>query len=196
MSSFGDIDPIGVIPGMLIVKHGVPSRNGERRMRVVDGPLEGSRWHPPFDCCQTSGEMITPRCEVNAELKSNMIGTRGEQFVVNVRFAIGQRSVRSGYREMHRVRWNAFEAANCAHNTDTPAVLPLDTGTVKNVDWAVLIDDLPRVCVSLVHGNRAARWVALLGASGRREVMLLGKCCLQCAFSQTCPLEGKWLVLC
>src|SRR5205814_4718414 len=40
MSSFGDIDPTGVIPGLLTVKPGVPSRDGERRTRVIDGPRD------------------------------------------------------------------------------------------------------------------------------------------------------------
>ena len=42
MSSFGEPrDPIAITPGVLTVRQGVPSRNGERRHSVVDGPSQG-----------------------------------------------------------------------------------------------------------------------------------------------------------
>lgn len=59
MSTVGDLDPSTVIPGMLTVKNGVPSRNGERRARVVDGP---SSWSPKVPCSEFGSERSTARC--------------------------------------------------------------------------------------------------------------------------------------
>ena len=124
MSSLGDLDPVRISPGLLTVKHGVPSRNGERRAKLVDGPLEiigpSSREEIMNDvtAIEKEGQIVSPRCVLDAEPKSVMVGTMNGQFVVSVRFGLGKRIFHSGYREMHRVRWNAFVAEQCRHNQD------------------------------------------------------------------------------
>ena len=197
MSSLGDLDPVRISPGLLIVKHGVPSRNGERRAKIVDGPVETtgptSREEiiSEASAIEKEGQVVSPRCVLDAEPKSVMVGTMNEQFVVSVRFGLGKRVFRSGYREMHRVRWNAFVADDCRHNQDRPIMLPTDTATFGRGT----IKSSPSVAISLVQYNRAARWVAMLGEM-ERDVLLIRKSCLECAIYQARQLEGLWLIVC
>lgn len=197
MSSFGDLDPVRVSPGLLTVKNGVPSRNGERRAKVVDGPIEvdgpSSREEILSEGLEIEkeGQIVSPRCILNAEFRSVMVGTSNEQFVVSVRFALGKRIFRSGYREMHRVRWNAFVGEDCRHNPDRPTTLPTNTATFGRTP----IKSMPEIAISLVQNNRAARWVAMLSEI-QRDVLIVRKSCLKCTISEACQLEGLWLIVC
>ena len=208
MSTLGDLDPAGVVPGLLIVKPGVPSRNGERRKKVIDGPVTEVSGPPiPEDdfveCVETSGNNTTTRCEVIAKFKSCMIGAMADEFIVTVCFVTGpsEKKVLSGYREMHRLRWNAYVTKQrCNHSSDSQMILPADTGTVRGTNWQWL-PDLPRIIVPLVKGNRAAKWLVMIAMDERvqhqshRNIMLVKNSCLECTMSETCDLEGSWVIM-
>lgn len=207
MSSFADVDPIGVVPGKLTVRLGVPSRNGERRSKIVDGPLsvEGRGLHPV--CIETSGQSTKLRCETNAEPRASQVGTQAECFVVSVRYSAVYNTidgkgctqiVRTGYREMHRARWNAFIGENCVHELDNPITLPLGTATITGLEYgdSSRADPFPRICIALVHGNRFARWISILRAMPGRNIMLVDAGCIKCAIQGTSPFEGKWVIVC
>ena len=201
MSTFSDIDPLGVVPGLLTVRNGVPSRNGERRNKVVDGPVGGFAGPPPR-VCETSGDSATSRCTLEAIVNARMTGIRDDQFVVSVRFSSKDGELRTGYREMHRLRWNTFILRDCSHQPTATVELPIGTATVVGTDWnspstSSTIQQLPRVCASLVRGNRAARWMAIIGADLARSVVLAGEnCCLSCSIHQASVLRGDLVVVC
>jgi hypothetical protein len=136
MSTFADIDPYGVIPGGLTVKHGVPCKNGERRSRVVDGPGKTIYNGPMWSVHERSGQKATLRCEMKADLRPNRIGTVGDEFIVSIRFVTGSLEVYTGYRAMHKRRWEALQLADCSHGMGHSAVeLPPDSGTGVGTDW-------------------------------------------------------------
>lgn len=196
MSTFTDVDPLGVVPGELTVMHGVPSRNGERRTRVVDGPCNVSYTGPLWRHYERCGDMTTPRCEMTSELKPNLIGARGDEFIVSVRFVSDDAVMNVGYRTMHKRLWDALLIGECDHKPDTSTILSLGVATGTGIDWTV--STLPRICVPLVRGNRHSRWMAVLGRTDdNRGVALAGqRICLQCAIDRTCRLNGNWVLVC
>ena len=131
MSTFGDMDPSAVVPGMLTVKHGVPSREGERGTRIIDGGSGFTFPHSEVKLCEGFGETISPRCEIRAERKSDLVGLRDESFIVTVRFHTGAtRSYHSGYRWMHKARWKACVTECCMHDPNNSVELPIESCTL------------------------------------------------------------------
>jgi hypothetical protein len=201
ISTFADVDPLEVVPGMLTVRHGVPSRNGERRNKIVDGPTGGFAG-PPYQICENTGELATSRCTIDATVGTRMTGMRDDQFVVSVHFSFKDSKIRTGYRQMHRLRWNAFVLPECTHQPSAAVKLPIDTATITGTDGSETTETsstlhVPRTCASLVRGNRAARWMAIIGADGSRQVILAGNySCLSCSIQKASLLKGPLLVVC
>ena len=201
MSTFADIDPHGVVPGMLTIRHGVPSRNGERRNRVVDGILD-SQGGLPYRISEKSGETATARCTIDATVGVRMTGIRDDQFVVTVRFSINNSELLTGYFEMHRLRWKVNVLGECTHPPTTPVKLPTDTATVTGTDWtepsnSPNAEETPRICASLTLGNRAARWMAMIAAEQSRNLILASNhICLSCSLHQASFAKGPLLIIC
>jgi len=195
MSSVGDTDPAGISPGMVTIKNGVPSRNGERRREVVDGP---TGWSPKVCCqvCEWTGRHSTLRCELQAKALPSVIGSSEEQFLLTVRIALDKGAWFTGYREMHSMRWCALTLSGCTHNKYNREMLPDGTATVSGVEWRFGSSNLPRICISLVRGNRTARWLAMVGGFEYRQILIAEHSCLKCILECTCQLNGKWLVIC
>jgi hypothetical protein len=203
MSSFSrDHDPFAITPGILIVRQGVPSCNGERRNAVMDGPVQGpsgisTRPH------EGDGEQITWRCTIDAEFKHPLISVREDHFVVSVRSVVEGRPFCRGYRELHRIRWNAWTVPACNHDCNTPVVLSAEVATVKELgmlEMRTFQDPRTlRVYILLVRGNPAARWFAMAGGLtlGRNIVLAGHQNCLPCILDSVCGGDGEsiWFVV-
>jgi hypothetical protein len=198
MSTFADIDPRGVIPGALTVKHGVPSKNGERRTRIVDGPENVSISGVLWKTWEKSGEKARMRCEMKAETRANKIGSLGDEFVVSIRFAADKFAINTGYRRMHERRWDAFVLTDCSHIDVDPVELPPNAETGVGIDWTRAVPESAQVCIPLVHQNRHSRWMAVLGRTdGSRGIVLAGhNNCPKCAIINcVCQMDEKWALV-
>ena len=137
------------------------------------------------------------RCMVETEFKPHLIAVRPDHFLVSVRSIIGKYTFYRGYRELHRLRWNAWTVPGCKHNCNVPVELPPDTATVRELIWASQIV-APNVCISLVRGNQAARWAAMAGAKDLRKIVLASnQNCLECILDCVCNQDNelKWLIV-
>jgi hypothetical protein len=193
LSSFGDVDPNNVVPELLTVKPGVPSRDGERRTKVVDGPHDLTVVNN-IKVNENGEEIRMPRSEMHVKRQNDMVGTREDHFVVTVRFSDKDIYLTSGYREMHRVLWNSSVSKRCKHSPNRPTELPFTTATVWQVGENKL---LSRTVVVRTEGKGVARWMTILtGDHSEREGMIVKNGCLECTLSQTYPHEGKWVIVC
>lgn len=197
MSSFGNYqDPIILNPGVLTVRQGTPSRGGERRHVVVDGPDVGLSGSTVRSTEETRGQTATWQCMVKTEAKQSLIAVREDRFVVSVRSVINDQYFCRGYRELHRLRWNSWIVSECKHD-DVPVELPVDVATTKYLIWTRMIL-VPRIYISLVRGNQIARWGAMAGVKDLRNVLLASSHnCLKCvleSLNEDNP-ELNWLIV-
>jgi hypothetical protein len=60
-----------------------------------------------------------------------------------------------------------------------------------------VVSGSPQICIPLVHGNRHARWMAVLGRTdGSRGVVLAGnRNCPRCSIESICQMGGKWVLV-
>ena len=196
MSSFGEYrDPLAITPGVLTVRPGVPSIHGERRHSVTDGPNEGPSGAYCRPSTMLSGEKRTWECIVKTEVKKPLVAIREDEFIVSVRCVIDERNFCRGYRELHRLRWNAWIAPECNHDCDVQAQLAPDIGVVRDLIWSRQ-HSMPRVCICAVRGNPGARWAAMAGANDLRNILLAGsRNCIQCVVDGVCDREFNWLIV-
>lgn len=191
LSSFGDIDPHSIVPGLLTVKPGVPSRDGERRTRVLDGPHDLTVVR---NIKEHVDQAVMLESERHVKRQNDLVGTREDHFVVTVRFSDKDIYLTTGYREMHRVRWNSCVSERCKHPPNRPTEVSFTTATVWQVGENKLTS---RTVVVRTEGKSVARWMAILtGDHNEREAMIVKHGCLGCTLSQTYPQEGKWVIIC
>ena len=193
MSSFGDVDTKSIIPGSLTVKPGVPSREGERRTKVLDGPCDLSVVQNIKENEIGEDIIAKPSSQMHVIRQNDMIGTREDHFIVTVRFSDKDIYLTTGYREMHRVRWNSCLSTRCKHGSYRAQELPLPLATV----WEIGSNqDLPRMVITQTDGSGAAGLMAMLtGDHVGREAIVLTDCCLNCVISQISTHESKCVII-
>jgi hypothetical protein len=195
MSSFGAYrDPLEITPGVVTVRLGVPSRDGERRRAVTDGQVEG----PSGRVCRDDN-LVTEgigmwECMSKTVVKKPLVAVRENEFVVSVRNTLNGGSFARGYRELHRLRWNVWMAPECNHDTSVGVQLSTDVAMAPGFVW----DEVkPRVCIAPVRGNQVGRWAAMAGAVNRNVLLAGRRNCLECIVDGLCQDhgQGKWLIV-
>jgi hypothetical protein len=162
MSSFGDIDPFAISPGLLFVQPGVPTSRltGERRRLLIDDLGIGTQ--VSWQCREKSGETTWPRCEMpDMFILRSFTGkehTGRDTFVVDVSF--GPEFPCSGYREMHRKRSQAILLRHCPHHPNSSITLPEDTATGAVIYGHGVDKSLPRAVFSIrIRLQRSIRFI-------------------------------------
>jgi len=199
MSSFGDIDPFAISPGVLFVQPGVPTSRltGERRHQLMDSYQGGTPFS--WQCQEKSGETTWPRCETPERfcLRSFTGKDYADSDIFFVDVSFGTEFPYSGYREMHQKRSEAVGLRHCSHNPNSTIALPEDTATGAVIYGHGVDESLPRVCISLVRGSVGGRWLTILSSEEDRRIALtMDDVCLECAIDQTLKLGGNWFIVC
>ena len=184
LSTFGDADPSFTDAGCVVVKKGVPCRNGIWKHAIVDGPRVGRG--EDWEIVNGTGTRESLRCATPVYRKLPFCGDGVGNFVISLRFSreppssrqtkqtfyegnsVNQeaqvRKVRkSGYREFYAALWGVQHTKSCQHE-NTEMTLPLSCVSVSGFGDSRLTDmrDIARVFVCLTAHSSNARWRALL----------------------------------
>lgn len=208
LSTFGDADPSFIEPGSLIVKKGVPCRNGVRKHYIVDGPKSYT---------DSSFYINDLPEEVSIENGSPvfydrpLVGVNGDSFIVSLRMVITQDGLqlfrRTGYRELFGALWTVEHIDPCEHRPSNPQI-PLADGCLAasilgDVDFR---HPLPRRVICLTAQSTVARWRALIAIGYQRDargeandipgVYLKGDdCCIRCAMLFALGRGENWFLV-
>ncbi|KAI9796102.1 MAG: hypothetical protein M1833_006524 [Piccolia ochrophora] len=208
VGTFGLPNPTQVSAGGMFVVPGVPSRGGERKRFIVDGPSTSS---PVGFRASVPPSSITSRPVVhyNAYVRDAklrlLVGTFKDSFEVTVRILTtgegGDQDVRrwdTGLRTMQDVCALLHVLGECEHAPPEPGnsvQLPescslYDPRHVKDTKYPAEVD---WVFTLLAPGNTAKQWLALYDVHcavsfeqsdfTNNVVLRDGKCCIDCAAS-------------
>jgi hypothetical protein len=119
LDSFDALDPADIRPGVIHVRFGVPSRRGERKMRIVDGPTDVPIVYG--DVLDDSEIPISFWSGVFAgKLSATLIGYYGHDafsIVQIYEWVMGQKLMkwRLGFRDKHEIclKFNILEQCPC-----------------------------------------------------------------------------------
>ena len=215
-------DPAESVRSRIWIQSGVPSYEGARARRILDGPsnieLEAKRVEmieTPKDLRDVSQD-VTSAYDVTLMRPSISMAT--EEWRVNQRFRQdrGERtSVSIGYGELEKSVGSAVHVIECSHGKgtasprmDKPTDIQLLPGVaVSKGFWFTELNSGPRICVAQTYGNHLARWLALAGrsVSNSHYTVVLRKesTCLDCFMDKACQINpgpdarfhGLYLVL-
>jgi len=196
-----DHDPFEMSPGVLHVRPGLPVLDGERRHELVEDPVwafqqfkgrvPSSRKHG-----ERSGESTWPRCLTPETKLWSCTGRSRNPDAFTVAVFFGNDLFYSSYREMHQKQSAVHILRTCPHNPNRTIVLPQFAATGEYFG-PQNDEDLAPICISLVRGSAAGRWLTVLsGYKGRKVAMTMGHVCLECAIHETLKLGGKWFIVC
>ena len=187
LSTFGDPDPSFADAGYVVIKRGVPCRNGVWKHSILDGPLAG--FGQGWKICQTAGAVESLRCANDVIKDRPSCGDRYGSFLVNLHYTTKKSSLtglspfsdpdialdlyrsnkgeyetrKSGYRELFAALWGVQRTQSCQHKS-SPIPLPLSCASVSefgDIHFADLTEH-GRVIVCLTAHNASARWRTLL----------------------------------
>ena len=231
LGNIGDFDPSEIDLGMLCIKRGVPfnPKTNERKYRILDAlPILDAQ--PPNCAVESRGSFI-PRCVYKIAEPTEYFSSRSQEFWHTCRYDITDStaepginypsfSLHGGYRHFHRALWRTMQTDPCEHYEEQlgdeeaeKVELGLDSITAKGFRWTPgdsdqygnmdLEDFNDRICISLVKGNRHARWLAVGSIIGKnrtntpgRQVLLRTQyCCVECAIKTAAEFPHKWLVI-
>ncbi|KAH7350712.1 hypothetical protein BKA65DRAFT_498851 [Rhexocercosporidium sp. MPI-PUGE-AT-0058] len=220
MSSYGISNPSHTDSGGLVVKKGVPTRNGVRKHRIVDGRREiheGIRGNR-FEGQQIFNESIdVSKCTLRTKFLDAWCGELGDSFVVTLRILTlspvpTERLdfVReTGYRELFLANWSVRPTRTCQHSVHEMSTLKLQAGCAARdfITDHELTTHLQkhRVVVVITANNPAARWQTLAAIARERQhahyesyaykrMILLrdSDCCYQCALDQCLQMDYQY----
>lgn len=187
LSTFGDADPSYTDAGHVVIRRGVPCRNGVWKHAIIDGPPSGlsdSGWK----ICQTASTKESLQCANIVHYSPPLCGDRHGSFMVNLRFSTecaldmstdkeiggsmsgyyirnhGEYDTRrSGYRELFASLWGVQRTQSCQHESSS-ITLPLSCASVSGFGEFQMTDlrDTARVLICLTAHSTSARWRALL----------------------------------
>lgn len=222
LSTFGDADPSFVDAGHVVIRKGVPCRNGVWKHTIVDGPTVTGASSNEWTVVNTAGANESLRCAKAVYEKPPSCGQRHGSFLVNLRFGTettlindsnraGRRKDmqheveirRSGYRELFAALCGVQRTKPCQHES-LEITLPLSCVSISGFGDSSMSDmkETARVLICLTAHSSSARWRALLAIhmnlanSGIDQVVLRGEdCCFQCAVNQTLVRTGHWFLV-
>ena len=189
--------------GKFSVGPGVPCHNGIQMRRIEDvaiTPLISRSYYTNNSLSYPSGATIasTFKGQISHEPENCAVGKESFHISLPILHTVeGQMFPacrETGYRELYRALWPAWNTAACSCPTKLPATFELPAGCGALV---VRCDDDFDFCeenfvLCLTGGDSVARWRALIANHGGATVLLRGKhCCLTCAMEQTSRLPGK-----
>ncbi|KAL9116338.1 MAG: hypothetical protein Q9187_007138 [Circinaria calcarea] len=214
LSTFGDRDPNNTDAGFIVIKKGVPCRNGVWKHAVVDGAPSTHFRKTSWLLDKKFGEEATLHCATGDKFGPPLCGERRDSFVVNLRLNTqdegSQQTRRTGYAELFSALWTVQKTDDCAHPQMKDERLTLAPGcaTFSRCGDEGSLHLGERVAICLTAHNKAARWKALIAiAKGRnwtkkyedvrfQQVLLRGeRCCFRCAINQTAPFVEKCIVV-
>jgi hypothetical protein len=131
------------------------------------------------------------RCELETKPATPIVALRDDIFFISVRFSLPTYGYfAAGYGILHKLRWDAYTVDECSHRgAETPLYLPISAATVAGLIGYRAPSE--RLCIALVHGNRHARWVAMMGNSYRRVFLRGQGTCLSCFVNSVAGLGAK-----
>lgn len=218
MNSHGNLDPSYLEPGQIVIRQGVPCRNGVRKHAIIDlniasvpRIIERMHIHHP-------GEKVSLYSGIVTKWGHPFVGERGDNFVVSIRIFQEQMkhstTRRSGYRELSRALWLVHKTTNCKHDAlqlpqlerrGESFLLPPDCAAIAVQGDTDMISCTEKLVICLSTENAAARWRSLISldfirnenlADGPVSVLLRGEgCCIQCAINQGSISPGKCYVV-
>ncbi|KAL2060836.1 hypothetical protein VTL71DRAFT_8888 [Oculimacula yallundae] len=198
-TTFGLQPPFDVSADSLIIRKGVPYRNGMYRHAVADGWDQGRQEEFDWQRINSAGDKIRLSCANDVVLGRAMYGEHRDTFIVSLRMIYQDRDTtcirRVGYYELYSALWMVQKTTSCNHSSQSQSevVLPSGSLTISGFNDFELPDYHERLRVCMTANQDIARWRVLLAiVSGRRQagqkdeyVMLRGDdCCLKCALDQ------------
>jgi hypothetical protein len=193
---------------------GVPTRNGVRKHRIIDAPVNNFNFVPPQGAPvnRTDGVAQGQRHEVISFGKP-LCGERGDSFIAGLRFIIVRNRYRSsrptGYREMYGALWEVQRSNNCPHGmietADAEFLANSGASAIHGDDNPFLRDD--HVLFYRTSRSTAARWWAVVtiavhsqsyrSGHPRQLVVLLRQrsCCMQCVATQAALSDSRHIVV-
>jgi hypothetical protein len=217
------LDPICCRPGLVVVKRGVPCRNGVRKDMVIDGQTAicGTKdklatYHRAGDKIALSGVQYPGIQE--ERLGNTFIGESPNCFLVSIRLihdtsrrareeiVHGLNTERTGYREWFDSIWGVQKSIGCQHKLVPGEVITLEP------DWATVVLDnnaasksvRERLLFCLTTG-KYSRWKSLIliararnhpeNADYRGVILRDPNCCISCVADQALSRGGKWYII-
>ncbi|KAI9766212.1 MAG: hypothetical protein M1835_007226 [Candelina submexicana] len=200
LPAIGAVDPAQIQPGIVKIARGVPSRYGERKSWIIDGPNSKSMGGMyPFERIGSTGEISRLRCANTTRRPQAFAGPNGNAFETTVElFAKEHPHHRGetfgfGYRRFSTIRWGVDLLPGCPHRhkEDAQLVLPEDTSTFSGYgrDRA----RKHRINLGLTSNDPTSRWLLMEGTyshakynnsciDGAKTPLLRGdNCCFECA---------------
>jgi hypothetical protein len=161
-----------------MVQRGVPYRNGVWKYYVTDAPASEVDSLKLRIIC-SSGEEISSRSTNSTKYAKVLVGQGHDKFIINLRIITEQDGKiitrRTGYRELCSALWSVARSSRCRYKSFGPQKLILPESCIL-----VLPESTDRsktdvkVVICQTSGNKAARWLALLTITHRRQKLGTG----------------------
>jgi hypothetical protein len=195
----------------VVIKRGIPWRNGVWRHRVIDAPvssIDQAPWRMEGEC----GDMAVLTCVAPAKIGKWMVGERGDSFVVSLHLQTLAQSLgeglasdvirRTGYCQLWTSLFKIGKTKSCQHRTLLGEKVMLEPGWTTFSGFGFLgTIEFGKLNICLTAGSGAARWNALISIIENRSretqsILLRGAdCCFSCAVRQASAEEGDWFLV-
>jgi hypothetical protein len=195
----------------VVIKRGIPWRNGVWRHRVIDGPVSNfdqAPWRMEGKC----GDMAALTCLTPAKISKWMVGERGDSFVVSFQLqslaqSHGEESTsdvirRTGYCQLWSSLFKVRKTKSCQHHTVLGENVMLEPGWTTFSGFGFLgMIEFGKLNICLTAGSGTARWHALISIFENRtretqSILLRGvDCCFSCAVRQASAEDGDWFLV-
>ena len=216
LNCVGDNDPADIDPSLFYIKQGVPtsSKTGERKKFVADFRMS---IRVQSLAIVDRGNHYVPRCLMPVVERTLYYASRRNTFLLTIRYTVGTPESQktfdqsTSYKRLHQALWKIMVTKSCKHskikNNRQAATLGLDVASTTGLSWNFenrretekdnnVIPE--RICISLVKGDRRARWLAVEAAARSTErgaILRSEDCCEDCALRYTTELSDKWILI-